>query len=112
MDIYTRQAALLKALAHPVRLKIAEILSQREACVCHLQAVLGLRQAYISQQLMVLRRAGWLSERRQGTYVFYRLADARAMRLLAAVRLSRGARARRRPPRRLAECGCPHCRSA
>ncbi|MCL4465492.1 MAG: metalloregulator ArsR/SmtB family transcription factor [Chloroflexi bacterium] len=109
MDTYTRQSTLLKALAHPVRLQIAELLSQREACVCHMEAMLHLRQAYISQQLMVLRKAGLLRERRDGTYIFYRLADAKVVQLLTEVRRSVGARAPVAIAPFLEECSCPRC---
>lgn len=85
MGPYATEAALLKALAHPVRLQIAHILSQREACVCHLEEMLHLRQPYISQQMMVLREAGLLQERRAGTFIYYHLADAKAARVLASI---------------------------
>jgi DNA-binding transcriptional ArsR family regulator len=55
---YTDAAVRFKALAHPVRLQILDMLRSGEVCVCHMEAVLGKRQAYISQQLMVLRDAG------------------------------------------------------
>jgi DNA-binding transcriptional ArsR family regulator len=74
-DPFTLQASYFKALAHPVRLQILAILRQGEACVCHLEAILQKRQAYISQQLMALREAGLLAERKEGLFVFYRLAD-------------------------------------
>ncbi|MEW6406696.1 MAG: permease [Chloroflexota bacterium] len=45
-------------LMHPARLGILDLLREGEACVCHMEAVFGYRQAYISQQLMVLRDAG------------------------------------------------------
>lgn len=109
MDRYAVQAALLKALAHPVRLKIAEILAEQEACVCHLQAVLGLRQAYISQQIMVLRKAGLLQERREGTFIFYRIRDTRALRVLRSMRQRTEIEDHLRLPRRLQGCGCPQC---
>jgi ArsR family transcriptional regulator len=60
-------------LGHPVRLEILGILvAEGEACVCHLQARLGLRQAYLSQQLARLRQAGLVVDRREGLNVFYR----------------------------------------
>jgi len=70
-----RLAAIMKSLAHPVRLQIVEVLRTEEACVCHLEARLGQRQAYISQQLMKLRDAGLVTDRRDGMNVFYSLAD-------------------------------------
>ena len=99
---------IFKALAHPARLRILEALEQEEACVCHLETLLGLRQAYISQQLAVLRQAGLVSDRQEGLYVFYRSADERVPALLA---LARGeahddSRSSVRP---LPHCPCPKC---
>lgn len=74
MSQFAQAGALMKALGHPVRLQIIEALRQDEACVCHLEHVLGLRQAYISQQLMKLRDAGLVIDRREGMNVYYSLA--------------------------------------
>src|SRR5690349_29500 len=52
-----RQARLFHALMHPARLTILNTLRDGEACVCHLEARLGYRQAYLSQQLAALRAA-------------------------------------------------------
>ena len=68
------QAHLLKTLSHPTRLAVLEILRDGEQCVCHMEAMLGLRQASISQQLMVLREAGLVGVRRDGLNVYYRVA--------------------------------------
>ena len=67
MDALDDLAALFKVLMHPTRLAILGILRQGEECVCHMEATLGLRQAYISQQLSVLREAGLVSVRRDGS---------------------------------------------
>jgi DNA-binding transcriptional ArsR family regulator len=75
MYYYNRAAEVLKALSHPLRLRILEILQQEgEACVCHLEAHLGQRQAYISQQLARLREAGLVVDRREGMNIYYSLA--------------------------------------
>jgi len=74
MDGYERTAEIFKVLGHPVRLQIVQVLRQEEACVCHLEALLGQRQAYISQHLMKLRDAGLVVDRREGLNVFYSLA--------------------------------------
>lgn len=81
-NIFTQQANYFRALAHPVRLQILAILRQGEACVCHLEAILRRRQAYISQQVRVLKEAGLLVERKEGLFVFYRLADPVLISLL------------------------------
>jgi DNA-binding transcriptional ArsR family regulator len=74
MDGYNRTAEILKSLGHPIRLQIIEILSEEgEVCVCHLEHLLGLRQAYISQQLSQLREAGLVENRREGLNIFYSL---------------------------------------
>jgi len=82
-ESYKRQAEWLRALAHPTRLLICEILSaQGECCVCHLTAIVKQRQPYVSQHLMVLRDQGLVLDRRDGVMVFYRLADPRISHLL------------------------------
>jgi len=80
---YEEIAQLHRVLSHPVRLRILEILSGCEACVCHLTAVLKKRQPYVSQQLAVLREAGLVAERRDGTLVYYRLQDEDVAEIIA-----------------------------
>ena len=73
MDAYKIQSELWKALSHPTRLVILDILRDGEQCVCHMEATLKLRQAYISQQLMVLKQAGLIESRRDGLNLYYRV---------------------------------------
>jgi ArsR family transcriptional regulator len=82
MNEYTTQATLLKAMGHPVRLRILDMLRRGETCVCHIERVLGKRQAYVSQQLMALRDAGLVESRKDGLQVFYRIVDDRAADIL------------------------------
>ena len=77
------RAAIFRALAHSVRLQILELLGEQEMCVCDLIAVLHRRQAYVSQQLAVLREAGLVVDRREGSRVFYCLVDDSLADLLA-----------------------------
>jgi len=86
MDLYEEQAELFKAMAHPTRLQILELLSRDECCVCHLTAILQLRQPCVSQHLMVLREHGLVLDRRDGALVFYRLADGRISELIGLTR--------------------------
>lgn len=65
----------LLLIGQPVRLLILATLGVQEACVCHLEAVLGLRQAALSQHLMILRKADLVHSRREGRNIFYRLAN-------------------------------------
>jgi ArsR family transcriptional regulator len=73
-DIYDRRARIAKALAHPLRLKIIDQLaSDRERCVCELVEAIGCDQPVISKHLAVLRNAGVVAFRQEGTSVYYRL---------------------------------------
>lgn len=74
MKEYSKQAKILQALAHPVRLQILEILAGSPACVCDLIAWTGQRQAYISQNLMLLRQVGLVKFTRDGKNVRYELS--------------------------------------
>jgi len=82
-DGYEKQSQIFRALSHPVRLHILDILTRQEACVCHLTAVLGKRQPYVSQQLAALREAGLVADRREGTLIYYRLSDEHLAALLS-----------------------------
>ena len=73
---------LLQAISPEPRLEILLAIGTGEVCVCHLEAVLGQRQAYISQHLMALREAGLLSTRRDGKYIFYRLERPEIMEMV------------------------------
>jgi DNA-binding transcriptional ArsR family regulator len=82
-------STLLENISPLTRLQILLAIGTGEACVCHLEATLNLRQAYISQHLMSLRKADILQDRREGRYVFYRLKDASLLDLItASARLS------------------------
>lgn len=94
---------LFHILSHQARLRILDELRRQEACVCHLQAVLKRPQAYVSQQLRVLRESGLVADERDGMLVYYRLADAEVARLLEDVLGPAGA------PTRLSGCPCPRC---
>lgn len=75
MNAYQHQTHLLKALAHPVRLAMVDMLRSGECHVGELQRQLHQRQPYISQHLRVLHDAGLVSRYREGLYVYYCLAD-------------------------------------
>ena len=79
---YEELAELFRAIAHPTRLQILDLLREGEMCVCHIEASLSKRQAYISQQLMTLRDANLVSSRRDGLQVYYRLAHPHIIDLL------------------------------
>jgi ArsR family transcriptional regulator, arsenate/arsenite/antimonite-responsive transcriptional repressor len=75
IDGLSRLLALLKAFADPVRLRLLCLLSSAdEVCVCHLHGALDLPQSTVSRHLSALRTAGLIAGRREGTWVYYRLA--------------------------------------
>jgi len=65
----------LKALAHPVRLRMVQMLAEGggELCVCHFEEAFDLTQPTISHHLKLLREAGLLDTRRDGTWVHHRI---------------------------------------
>lgn len=85
LDPLNSQTQIFKILTHPARIAILNILRDGEHCVCHMEAFLGLRQAYISQQLAVLREAGLIEDRRDGWNVFYRVVEPQIYAVINAV---------------------------
>lgn len=106
---HAEPAEILKAIAHPTRLAVLEILRDGEQCVCHMEAMLGIRQARLSQQLMILRQAGLVAVRREGLNIFYHVASPRIFGVVDAAYAAGG------PPRRFVHkhgptsCPCPKC---
>jgi len=82
---YEAFSEMLKALAHPARLKIVSGLVADECNVGQIQRRLGLPQSTISQHLAILKKAGIIRGRREGTRTCYRVIDARARRILDMV---------------------------
>lgn len=106
-------AEVLQVISPPARIALLLAIGRGEACVCHLETILGWRQAYISQHLMTLRKAEILQDRREGRYVYYRLKDEAILALVrdsaalgglapqsvdALTNLNPGS-----------DCECPHC---
>ena len=109
MNEFTPPANLFKALMHPARLTILETLRDGEQCVCHLEAVMGCRQAYISQHLMFLREAGLVEDRRDGTRIFYRVIRPEVFDLVDAAFQMTGMKPIQRKYIKLDNCTCPKC---
>ncbi len=106
-------AETLQVISPPARLAILIAIGRGEACVCHLESILGWRQAYISQHLMSLRKAEILLDRRAGRYVYYRLKDEAILALVRDAAALAGldpqsvdALANPTPG---PDCECPHC---
>ena len=111
-----RTSRIFRALSAPARLQILATIGQGEACVCHLEAQLNLRQAYISQQLMELRDAGLLQTRREGRFIYYSLVEPQLLDVLVEI----GDLVNTPMEDTLASydilplphCPCPHCTAA
>jgi ArsR family transcriptional regulator len=80
------KADLFKALAHPGRVRVLEILRDGERTVAELVPLVGLEASHLSQQLAVLRRARVVTTRRDGNRVVYAIADDAIVELLAIAR--------------------------
>jgi rhodanese-related sulfurtransferase/DNA-binding transcriptional ArsR family regulator len=84
--LFARFAAVAKAMAHAHRLELLEQLAQGERCVEVLAQRVGLTIANASQHLQQMRGAGMLAARRDGKFVYYRLADVAVLDAMAALR--------------------------
>ncbi len=80
------KAELFKALGHPVRLRILELLESGEKTVSELQAVLEIESSSVSQQLSLMRVRQLVDARKHGTNVFYTVRDPSIFDLLATAR--------------------------
>jgi len=101
-------AERFKLLGHPVRLQILDVLRRSPECVCHLEALLGKPQPYISQQLRLLREAGVVADSKEGLNVFYHLVDSQVAALLNAA-LGPVLPGERTLHQALPGCICPKC---
>jgi ArsR family transcriptional regulator len=80
------KAAILKALAHPNRLRILQVLRcDEEVCNCEISPKLKLEQSNLSRHLLALSEAGLIVARRDGVRMMYRVADPRVFKVLDLV---------------------------
>ncbi len=86
LPIAQLKAELFKAIAHPVRVRVLEVLVGGERPVGELAETLGIEMSHLSQQLGILRRGGVLVTRRSGNTIYYSLRDPRMSQLLAVAR--------------------------
>ena len=110
---YEELSRIFRTISSPARLRILLAIGKGEACVCHLEAILGYRQSYISQHLMALRSADVLETRREGRYIFYRLSDKRMLKLIQEAGVIAGVPEDEIMPmyklEKISQCGCPNC---
>ncbi len=83
-DRLAEAAEILRALSHPTRLRIVELLGEGEFCVKRLEELLGIPQPSVSQHLSRLRYAGLIESERRGHLVCYRLTEPRGSMILKA----------------------------
>lgn len=105
-------ASLFDLFSQPARIQIVWIIREKPACVCHLVAALGLRQASISQHLMILRKAGFVATRRDSRNIYYTLSSPELISLIenaAAVLNLPMDELDRLSLRPLVHCPCPQC---
>lgn len=84
--LYRMKADFFKTLGHPARIRVLELLSEREHAVSEMVPAIGIEPANLSQQLSILRRAGLVTARRDGLSVSYALTSPRVADLLATAR--------------------------
>jgi DNA-binding transcriptional ArsR family regulator len=84
--LYRMKADFFKTLGHPARIRVLELLSEREHAVSEMVTEIGIEPANLSQQLSILRRAGLVVARRDGLSVTYELTSPRVADLLATAR--------------------------
>ena len=86
LSVQAFKADFFRALAHPVRIRILEVLRTGERSVQELQQVLDLEQSIVSQQLAILRGKNIVTPRKLGTTVRYALSDPLITKLLSVAR--------------------------
>jgi DNA-binding transcriptional ArsR family regulator len=85
--LYQVKAEFFRTLGHPARIRVLELLGQREHAVSELLPEVGIEPTNLSQQLAVLRRAGLVVTRKEGSSVYYSLASPEIAELLAVARV-------------------------
>ena len=84
--LYQAKADFFKCLGHPARIRVLELLAQRDHAVAELLPEVGIEPTNLSQQLAVLRRAGLVTSRKDGSSVIYALTSPQVAELLAVAR--------------------------
>jgi ArsR family transcriptional regulator len=84
--LYQLKAEFFKTLGHPARIRVLELLSEREHAVAEMLPEVGIEAAHLSQQLAVLRRANLVVTRKEGSTVYYSLTSPDIAELLRVAR--------------------------
>ena len=111
--IEKKTGSIFSVMGNPFRIRLLLAIGNGEACVCHLESMLKKRQAFISQHLMALREAGLLETRREGKFIYYRLASPEIIHLIKDAADLAGVDPAgiigQNEPGYLTQCVCPHC---
>ncbi len=86
VPLYQAKAEFFRTLGHPARIRVLELLSERDHAVHELLAEIAIGPSNLSQQLAVLRRAGLVTQTREGGEVIYSVSNPEVRDLLAAAR--------------------------
>ena len=104
-----RVTQIFRLVGQPNRVRILLELGRDEACVCHLEAKLGLRQATISQHLTALKEGGLVLSRREGRFIFHRLADPALLEIIRLAARAAGVAVEELESGTENPCNCPKC---
>ena len=85
VDLHQKKAAILKGIAHPVRLCVVEALAKREMCVCEIAEMFHFDRTTISKHLALMKNLGILDSRKEGLNVWYSLRIRCLASLLSCV---------------------------
>jgi len=81
-ELFSMQADICKAIAHPTRIHILQLLRDGERCVCEIFPAMKMEQPNVSRHLALLKKAGIISSRKEGLKVIYRVNDRQVFELL------------------------------
>lgn len=112
MQVNISTLEVFKLLGQPIRVQIILIIATGESCVCHMEEILGIRQATISQHMMVLRNSGLVNTKRIGRNIFYSLANPALYQAILQLGLVTGismADLKQYAATPVEGCSCPIC---
>ena len=84
-QLYQMQAEVMKAVAHPIRLAIVDVLRDGEKCVCKISEAVGAERSNVSRHLAVMVKAGVLTSHKEGLMVYYSLRTPCVLNFLTCV---------------------------
>ena len=86
MQLFEKQAAIAKAIAHPMRVAVLEFVKSGEQCVCDIAASVGSERSNLSKHLSIMVNAGVLASRKDGLKVMYRIKTPCVLKFLDCIK--------------------------